>query len=684
MNKVVGVIIAIVLLCLCVTLACAVIGVAVGVNVLESGDVSTIAKGFNEFLEDVGDGEVYFEYDSNSDELEATPVVVDADAMEDSIDVAALTLENLKVEVVPIGNFDDLAVRLRGVGEVPAPPTSPVKIYAEGDLRDFNVSNNDENMNFTITARLEKMTEHAYFWIEDGVSFDRNDLNDLANEFENQIYPTNQEFFGSEWSPGIDGDPHIYILYAKGLGNTVAGYYSSADESNILSNPYSNMVELFVFNVDAVSLDEEYTKGVLAHEYQHMIHWNLDSNETSWLNEGFSELASFLNGYNPGGFDYSFIRRPDYQLNNWPADGNTSKNYGASFLFANYLLNRLGEEMTRAIVAHEANGFDSIDAVLQDFDVKDDLRNVDLTADDLVLDWMIANYLQDDGVADGRYVYENYVNAPQADSTEVLVPAEGDSYDFDVKQYGADYLTVDATDGFWMVFDGGEFTTLLPTTIQDGYFAYWSNKGDASDMRLTGHFDLQDVDGPLTMTFNTWFDIEEGWDYVYLLYSEDDGANWNFLDSQYGTTYDPQGNNYGFGWSSTSDGWVEEEIDISELAGKDVLIRFEYVTDAAVNNEGMLIDSLAIPEIGYATSFETEDDVWTSEGFARVGYLLPQTFNVAALMENDGEVTVEFMNLTDNEFVYAMSPGEADSVTFVITGTTRFTRQPATYSILFE
>ena len=124
-------------------------------------------------------------------------------------------------------------------------------------------------------------------------------------------------------------------------------------------------------------------------------------------------------------------------------------------------------------MAHEANGFDSIDAVLQDFDVKDDLRNVDLTADDLVLDWMIANYLQDHGVADGRYVYENYVNAPQADSTEVLVPAEGDSYDFDVKQYGADYLTVDATDGFWMVFDGGEFTTLLPTTIQDGYFAYW-------------------------------------------------------------------------------------------------------------------------------------------------------------------------------------------------------------------
>ena len=684
MNKILGVIIAIVLLCLCVSLTCALIGVVVGTNILENGDVDAIAQQIEDILDDMSDGEFVFEYDSSSNDPITTPVVVDADAMDSSLDVAELTLENLKEEVVPIGNFDDLAVRLRGVGEVPAPPTSPVKFYAEGDLRDFNVSNNDNNTNFSITARLEKATEHAYFWIEDGVSFDRSDLNDLADEFETQIYPTNQEFFGSEWSPGIDGDPHIFILYVSGIGNSVAGYYSSADESNILSNPYSNMVELFVFNSDAVNLYEEYTKGVLAHEYQHMIHWNLDSNETSWLNEGFSELASFLNGYDPGGFDYSFMRSPDYQLNNWPADGNTSKNYGASFLFADYLLNRLGEEMTRAVAANEANGFDSIDDVLQTFGADDALRGRDLTADDLVQDWMIANYLQDGDVADGRFVYDNYVNAPQANSTVDLDPMAGDSYDYDVNQYGADYLKVDASDGFVMRFDGGEFTTLVPAMIQDGDFAYWSNKGDASDMRLTGHFDFGDVNGALTLTFSTWFDIEEGWDYVYLLYSDDDGASWHYLKSENGTEYNPQGNNYGFGWSSTSDGWIDEEIDISELAGKDVLIRFEYVTDAAVNNEGMLIDSLAIPEIGYATSFESEDDVWVSEGFARVSHLLPQTFNVAALIEKDGAVEVEYLSLDGNEFEYAMDAGEADSVTFVISGTTRFTRQRATYSVSFE
>ena len=674
LNKLLGVIIAIVILCLCVSLTCAVVGVVIGTNILESGDMEDITRQINELIDDFSDGDFYFEYGIETEAPVATPIVIAVEEIGEVSEVAELTLENLKEEVVPIGNFDDLAVRLRGVEEVPVPPTTQVKFYAEGDLRDFNVSNNDENLNFSISARLEKMTEHAYFWIEEGVSFDCDDLEGLASEFEEQIYPTNQEFFGSEWSPGIDGDPHIFILYAKGLGSTVAGYYSSADESHILSNPYSNMVELFVFNVDAVDLHDEYTKGVLAHEYQHMIHWNLDQNESSWLNEGFSELAAFLNGYSPGGFDYTFLRTPDYQLNNWPADGNTSKNYGSSFLFANYLLNRLGEDMTRAIVAHKANGFDSVDAVLTEFGVVDDVRGEELTADDLVIDWMITNLLHNGDVMDGRFEYENYQNGPQANSNEILTPVVGESYDFDVNQYGADYLKVDATEGFTLHFEGGDYTTLLPTEIEDGNFSYWSNKGDASDMRLTGAFDFSDVDSPLTLTFSTWFDIEEGWDYVYLLYSEDDGTNWHYLKSENGTDYNPQGNNYGYGWSSTSNGWVDESIDISELAGKEVLLRFEYVTDAAVNNEGMLIDSLAISEIGYATSFETSEEIWDDEGFVRVNHLLPQTFNVAALIEKNGDVSVDYLTLDENDLDFSIGAGEADSVTFVISGTTRFTR----------
>ena len=40
--------------------------------------------------------------------------------------------------------------------------------------------------------------------------------------FDQKIIPTDREFFGSEGNPGVDGDPHIYVLYAGGLGTTLA------------------------------------------------------------------------------------------------------------------------------------------------------------------------------------------------------------------------------------------------------------------------------------------------------------------------------------------------------------------------------------------------------------------------------------------------------------------------------
>ncbi len=44
-------------------------------------------------------------------------------------------------------------------------------------------------------------------------------------------------------------------------------------------------------NADNTDLADSFTYSVLAHEFQHMIHWYRDRNEESWMNEGFSELA---------------------------------------------------------------------------------------------------------------------------------------------------------------------------------------------------------------------------------------------------------------------------------------------------------------------------------------------------------------------------------------------------------
>src|SRR5690606_36228842 len=107
-----------------------------------------------------------------------------------------------------------------------------------------------------VTATLRYVTPHVYFWVQNGVSVDEDEVAALGEQFENKIYPTTREFFGSEWSPGIDGDEHIYILYSRGLGFSVAGYFSSSDSTHPLIQELSNGHEMFLFNADNTSIDE--------------------------------------------------------------------------------------------------------------------------------------------------------------------------------------------------------------------------------------------------------------------------------------------------------------------------------------------------------------------------------------------------------------------------------------------
>ena len=323
------------------------------------------------------------------------------------------TLDVLKRTVVPNNDLPSIACRLLAICNVPATVAAPATPLQIGDQTSFWVNDMDTNENSQVTAILRAITPHVYFWVESGVDYDPNELTTLTDTFEAEIYPTTREFFGSEWTPGVDNDEHIYILYATGLGSSIAGYYSSADEYNPLVHEYSNGHEMFIFNADNSYLDDPFTYGVLAHEFQHMIHWKVDRNETSWLNEGFSELSAFLSDYDPGGFDFLYTSNPDLQLNDWPNDPyETSPHYGAGFLFTTYFLDRFGEEATRAVVADPLNGLDSIDNSLEVINAIDPLTGKLISADDFFLDWAITNYLQDGSVADGRYANQYLSPSP--------------------------------------------------------------------------------------------------------------------------------------------------------------------------------------------------------------------------------------------------------------------------------
>jgi immune inhibitor A len=513
-------------------------------------------------------------------------------------------------------------------------------------------------------------------------------LEDLARAFEEQMVPTNRAFFGDEWNPGIDNDPHIYIVYTGNIGSHAAGVFVSGDEVHPLAEPQSNAAELFMVNSSNTSLGENYAYTVLAHEHQHMIHWYRDRNETSWINEGMSELAAMLNGYVNGGFVYQYLFDTDLQLNDWPNDQfATSPHYGAGFLFVTYFLDRFGAGATQALVGDQANGLESVDNTLAQLGLSDPLTQRPLTADDVVLDWAVANYVADASVGDGRYAYQQYPDALEFQPLSVFEDCDANNVNTDVRQFGVDYISFACSGQRTLRFEGSNRTLLLPANAYSGDYMFWSNKGDESDMTLTRAFDFSQVTGPLTLSYQTWYDIETDWDYVYVLASTDQGDAWTFLETPNGTSSNPLGNNYNFGYTGLSGGdnseWIQQSVDLSPYAGQQVLLRFEYITDAAVNGEGFLLDDVEIEKLDYFEDFEGGEGGWVPAGFARVQNVLPQTFRLA-LISLGAEKTVQIIEVPEtNQIDIPMDFDVADEIVLVVVGTTRFTRQPAVYRFGF-
>jgi hypothetical protein len=606
----------------------------------------------------------------------------------ESIPMQALETERQLIAAeVPIADPFDLARRLKGIADPPRVLAETASPIAAGTLRTFWASNTDDNTNFEVQARLAYATPHVYFWVQKGVDYALADVERLVDTFENRSYPTNREFFGSEWTPGVDGDEHLYVLFAGNLGGNVAGYFSPDDEYAPIVRQYSNAHEMFYINADTVDLADPFVDSVMAHEFQHMIHWYRDRNEESWMNEGFSTLAELLNGFDVGGMDYAYAMEPDIPLTYWPPL--EARHYGQSFLFLTYFLGRFGEQATRALVAATDNGLDSIDGVLADQGTSDPGNGIALTADDVYADWGVAAVLNDASVSDGLYAYGRYPDAPTIELSDEFdrCPVEETRT---VEQYGLDAFVLRCA-GDWRVrFEGTTLAQVVPADPYSGDFAFWTNRGDESDMMLTHAFDLTGVSGEVSAEYWVWYDIEQDYDYVYAEASTDGGKTWTILTTPSGTAENPSGNSYGWGYTGWSGGmeggeWIQESVDLSPYAGQEILLRFEYVTDAAVNGDGLLLDDVSIPALGYTSDFETDDGGWQAEGFVRLFNRVPQTYRLM-LIEQGRETTVTPIPLdAEQQADFELSlGGPVDEAILLVIGTSRRTWQPAPYRLTLE
>jgi hypothetical protein len=602
--------------------------------------------------------------------------------------LAEETLSRLSSVEIPSADLPTIAERLLGLREVPAVVDDEPIDLDVGTRDTFWVTDVGTSETNLVEAELVYVTEHVYFWIGVNVPYELEDVRRVVENFERSTYPTVRTLIGHEWSPGVDSDQHLYMLYVREIGSSVAGLFFAKDEYSSLAQEFSNEHEMFYLNADTMSLGDGFADNLLAHEFQHMVHWNLDRNEDTWLTEGFSELTEHLLGFEVSGFDYLYAQDTDIPLLHWPSQpGSAGKHYGQSFLFMTYMYDRFGAEAIHTIAQNPENGLRSIEEMLIQIEAEDPLTGRSLTIDDLFMDWGISLVLQDPDLSEGQYGLRSYRGAPQAQFSEMYHQCPLQKQSHQVSQYGFDFILIECQDEFDLLFTGEPYSRITTSDPHSGNFAYWSNKGDSSDTMLTRSFDFRDADGPIQIDYWTWYHIEDDYDYLYFEVSTNDGETWQILPTQSGTSDDPSGNSYGWAYNGLSGNqdtpiWIKESVDLSAYAGQEVLLRFEYITDTAVNTEGFLLDDVSIDAVGYEEDFEQGSGGWTPDGFVRIHNLIPQNFQLA-IIERGSDISIKKVEVdsTGRVRIPLSFEGEVEDVILVVAGTTRYSWVPATYRI---
>lgn len=198
----------------------------------------------------------------------------------------------------------------------------------------------------TINATCIKVTDEAYFFLEDGLSKPTEEqITQIANAF-SKDYKIIHQYFGKE--DDIDNNKKVTFLIAD-FEDGLMGYFYPVDKypNGTFAGEYSNEADVLYINHKYFNSQvyEEKKIDLIAtfiHEFQHMTLFdtrkrnNLNVNVSIWLNEGLSMLAEYYGGYalSHKNYIYNFF---DKEQNKSLITNDSSQNYGLSLLFARYM-----------------------------------------------------------------------------------------------------------------------------------------------------------------------------------------------------------------------------------------------------------------------------------------------------------------------------------------------------------
>ena len=586
----------------------------------------------------------------------------------------------LLAKTLPYANGFELTRTVRGRSGLPANGFEPVRttppVEDIGSIQDFWTYDFAAKKNVKTTATLRLITDHVKWWAANNANVDMNGLRATANTFETKTYPTDRRLYGEEWSPGIDADPRINLVFAR-LPGSAAGYFSGSDEEPVWVNEFSAERELIYLNTLAYRLGSSDMETTIAHEFCHMIQFNTRRRSAVWFNEGHAVLCQRANGFFPTDGE-AYLRVPDTQLNDW-ADLDTARpHYGLAYMFLDYLRqNAGGDDLIRAFMQKGIDTPADFDAVLK--------QRGQLGVEEQWLNFVTANEFI--GVnADAPYTYPQGPPARQPAAVVVGDKVDvGGTFQSTVHEYSVKYVELPRAK-LTLKFGGPTSNRLIPTDPHSGRTFWWSDRGDGMDATLTKAIDLRSVTDP-KLAFWTWYGIEVDYDYAYVTVSTDDGAHWTPLKTEASSATDPNGQNLGNGISGSSSGetatgWKHLTADLSPYAGKQVQLRFEYVTDGNLNFGGFAVDDVEIP--GLPVDEAEADNGWVTSGFIRSTNLVSQRFAVQVLHFAGDRATVERRTVDNGELSFDVDTTADRRALLAVTGFAVRTTEPVAFSVSAE
>jgi hypothetical protein len=517
----------------------------------------------------------------------------------------------------------DLAARFLDYQPSPeVPPLTP--LYEAGDTMQFWVGKTTSPTPVQITATLAAATPEIYLWVEQGIDYQGVNLQALAGNLNALLHGIRFRPSYTETSnlpgqaaqvydpnntlsyPDVDNDPHLYILYTTDLPEDRDAVYNPNNSlpPDLAPGGYSNQHEMLMINTTpyiAARLDDPVFVGTLLRGfYSYFADYN-NPDLPSWLREalGWVLLYQFnqqtLTSQEVG----AFLASPDTPLTRPSVLTNRTQTFGAQQLFLTYVSQRYGLPVLYSLFTGTGENLAPLDTALAAHNVVDPISGGVVTGADAFADFAVTN-----GVntlfGDGRYFHRLIRLDPGLVATATTTDDLRDYTleDQPVNQFGTAYVRLQSRRQATVTVNFEGETTVprlnMPTDTPAENQFYWSGSERDRSYTLSRAFDLRDVDAA-TLTFDTWYDLADGWNYGYAEISADGGQTWDALPTENSSPNNRNGVAYGPGYTNISNPAQPRPFPVMGVTiGGDGMTISQIAPDGAAATSGLQPDDKII------------------------------------------------------------------------------------------